>query len=176
MGVHHSTYYRWKERVDRWGSRPSFRVARVGRDLETAPGQHGLANPWFPRPPHSRIHAVAACGLPAKRPSGFRTGRFPRYRAHTGERTGERQRKPLHIVGFGDVSKTVKGASLSRVQIPPPPSQAPGSALAAPPGLHLLPVIYHSRAGRLAFDVDMREPGHRGQSFDLRRVVMRIDF
>jgi transposase len=35
MGVHHSTYYRWKRRVDRWGSRRSGSVSVVGRGCRT---------------------------------------------------------------------------------------------------------------------------------------------
>jgi Winged helix-turn helix len=51
MGVHHSTYYRWKEKVDRWGLE-ALRVRerrrprmpnQIGPHLE----QRVLASPWL---------------------------------------------------------------------------------------------------------------------------------
>ena len=35
MGVQHSTYYRWKRKVDRWGLRRSVSVSAAGRGCRT---------------------------------------------------------------------------------------------------------------------------------------------
>ena len=59
MGVHHSTYYRWAEKVDRWGLEALAAAgAAAAADAERARPAPGAADPrLLARPPRARAQA-----------------------------------------------------------------------------------------------------------------------
>jgi Winged helix-turn helix len=63
MGVHHSTYYRWKEKVDRWGLEAlrirERRRPRMPNQIGPHIEQRVLASPW----------PIPAAGQGASRPN-----------------------------------------------------------------------------------------------------------